>query len=319
MTKLNTTRGIAAVNAVALSLLLVACGDDRDAQARAAEGGIVVAHAAPEPTRESIAEVVDTPAPEPEPRFTNVTYEEAESIFRKGRYDESAEMFGVYVESNPSNAFGQYMLGLSAWKSGDHETAEIALTRAVELEGESVKIRTNLGRVVLERGRPLDALPHLEKAVELEPTSHEVWRVLGNVYGRLGRSDEAIDAYRQALMLNDHDAWTMNNYGLVLIQLGRYEEALLPLSRAVELVPRSATFQNNLGVALERIGELGSAGVAFAAALEADSTYGKAQISLERVQTRLIEIPMDPIDTSIFSQEFVVQMQSWMGEEEHDC
>lgn len=319
MTKLNITRGIAAVNAVALSLLLGACGDDRDAQARAAEGGIVIASATPEPTVEPIVAVADTRDAEPEPRFTNVTYEDAESVFRKGRYDESAEMFAVYVETNPDNAFGHYMLGLSAWKSGDHETAETALTRAVELEGESVKVRTNLGRVLLERGRPLDALPHLEKAVELEPTSHEVWRVLGNVYSRLGRSDEAIDAYRQALMLNDHDAWTMNNYGLVLIQLGRYEEALLPLSRAAELVPRSATFQNNLGVALERIGELGSARVAFAAALEADSTYGKAEVSLERVQLRLIELPMEPIDVSIFSQEFVSQMREWMSEEQHDC
>src|SRR5690606_20650663 len=135
MRKLNTTRGIAAVNAVALSLLLGACGDDRDAQARAAEGGIVIAHAAPEPTRTPTIEAVDSPAPTPEPRFTNVTYEEAESVFRKGRYEESAEMFGVYVETNPSNAFGEYMLGLSAWKSGDHEKAETALTRAVELEG----------------------------------------------------------------------------------------------------------------------------------------------------------------------------------------
>ena len=317
MMKTNAVRGLATAGTVVVVVLLGACSDDRDAQARAAEGGIVVAHAAP--VSAPVVTPVDTPVPEPAPRFANVDYTDAESVFRKGRYGESAEMFAVYVAENPTNAFGHYMHGLSAWKSGDHETAEDALTRAVELNGKTVKIRTNLGRVLLERGRAAEALPHLEKAVELEPTSHEVWRVLGNVYAGMGRSVDAIDAYRQALMLNDHDAWTMNNYGLVLIRIGRYEDALRPLSRAVELVPLSATFQNNLGIALERTGELESARAAFAAAVGADSTYAKAAASLERVEARLLETPMDAVDVSIFARQFVEDMAAWTGEDQHDC
>jgi Flp pilus assembly protein TadD len=249
----------------------------------------------------------------------DVTYGEAESVFRKGRYEESAELFGIFVERSPDHAFGHYMLGLSAWKSGDHERAEAALRRAVELNGESVKIRTNLGRVLLERGVPLEAVPHLEAAVEIEPTSHEVWRVLGNTYAGLRRSDDALAAYRQALMLNDHDAWTMNNYGLLMIQLGRYDEAVRPLARAVELVPLSATFQNNLGVALERIGEIEGARQAYAAALAADSTYARARTSLERVEQRLLDTTMEAPDLGTFAREFVDEMQRWIGESEHDC
>ena len=309
----NAVRGVAMSGT--LAVLLGACSDDRAAQARAAEGGIVVAHAAAAPAPEATPVDTSTPAR----RFTNVVYTDAESIFRRGRYDESAEMFGVYAAENPTNAFGHYMHGLSAWKSGDHETAEAALTRAVELNGETVKMRTNLGRVLLERGRAAEALPHLEKAVELEPTSHEVWRVLGNVYAGMGRSVDAVDSYRQALMLNDHDAWTMNNYGLVLIRIGRYDEALRPLARAVELVPLSATFQNNLGIALERTGELESARAAFAAALVADSAHVKAAASLERVEARLLVTPMDGLDTSIFARQFVDDMAGWTSEAGHDC
>lgn len=282
---------------------------------------MVVATSTPEPSaRTAITPVVSTVTGTPsEPRFTNVTYADAESVFRKGHYGESAEMFGVYVESNPAIASGHYMLGLSAWKSGDHERAEASLRRAADLSGESVKIRTNLGRVLLERGRATDALPHLEKAVELEPLSHEVWRVMGNAYAQLGRSIDAIDAYRQALMLNDHDAWTMNNYGLVLIQLGRYEDALLPLARAVELVPQSATFQNNLGTALERVGELEGARTAFDAAVEADSTHSKAAANLERVERRLADTPMDAPDLAAIARRFVEEMREWIGEDQHDC
>ena len=319
MTKMSAVRGIAAVNAVVLAVVLGACSDDRDAQGRAAAGGVVVAQATPGPSVEPDRTREDTIVPEPTVRVTNVTYADAEAVFRKGRYAESAELFGVYVETHPANAFGHYMLGLSAWKSGDHAGAEEALTRAVELSGETVKIRTNLGRVLLERGRASDALPHLEEAVALDPTAHEVWRVLGNAYAQTARTGDAIESYRQALMLNDHDSWTMNNYGLVLIQLGRYDEALLPLARAAELVPLSATFQNNLGIALERIGELEGARSAFAAALEADSTYGKARTSLERVEARLVDTPMDAPDLSTLAQQFVDEMAGWVSEEEHDC
>ena len=141
MMKTNAVRGLAMAGTVAVVVLLGACSDDRDAQARAAEGGIVVAHAAPVPA--PVVTPADTPVPEPEPasRFTNVVYTDAESVFRKGRYGESAEMFGVYVAENPANAFGHYMHGLSAWKSGDHETAERALRRAIELPVRSKRER----------------------------------------------------------------------------------------------------------------------------------------------------------------------------------
>jgi Flp pilus assembly protein TadD len=321
MMKTSEIRGMTKAGALVLGVLLAACGDDRDAQARAAEGGMVVATATPDPAARTtitpeVGPVVDSAPP---PRFTNVAYADAESVFRKGRYAESAEMFGVYVTENPANAFGHYMHGLSAWKSGDHESAEASLRKAAELNGETVKIRTNLGRVLLERSRAADALPHLEKAVELDPGSNEVWRVMGNVYAQLGRSADAIDAYRQALMLNDHDSWTMNNYGLLLLQLGRYEDALLPLARATELVPRSATFQNNLGAALERIGELGGARAAWAAAVEADSTHARATASLERVESRLVGTSSEAPDVSAYARQFVIEMESWFGEDQHDC
>src|SRR5690606_16692424 len=140
MTNFRGIRGTALVGVIALAPALAACSD-RDAQARAADGeGMVIAHATPEPV--PVTPVADAPAPVPvpEPRYVNVTYEEAESAVRKGRYDESVEMFESYVDSNPTNAFGFYMLGLSAWKTGDHDRAEEALVRAVELNGESVKI-----------------------------------------------------------------------------------------------------------------------------------------------------------------------------------
>ena len=270
-----------ATGALALAALTGACGGE---DARTASGDRSVAVASPvtaEPTR--AIPVVDTqPVPEPSvPR--NVTYADAETVYHARRYSDAAEMFGVYVESHPENGWGHYMLGLSAWKAGTPDRAIASFERVVELDSSNVKARTNLARVLLDENRGADALIHLEAARELAPESGDVRRVLGNALSELGRAEEALVAYRAALVLDPGDAWAMNNYALQLIRLGRFEEALPPLARAIELMPTVAVFQNNLGVALERSGDLAGASAAYAAAVAADSTHGRARASLERV------------------------------------
>ncbi|MGH7544765.1 MAG: hypothetical protein ACREKI_01120, partial [Gemmatimonadota bacterium] len=41
----------------------------------------------------------------------NVTFEEAESLYRERRYGEAVEFFAAYVERVPENVWGHYMLG----------------------------------------------------------------------------------------------------------------------------------------------------------------------------------------------------------------
>jgi predicted Zn-dependent protease len=275
-----------------------------------------VAQAAPATPVESVASETAVQAAPPEMVKTAhraepgvaaaaVTYEEAEASFRSGDYAAATDLFASYVEGRPGNAWGHYMLGLAAWRAGDSGRAEEAMLRASEIDPENVKVRVNLGRILLDGGRAEEALPHLETAVELSSDSDDAWRVMGNIRSELGRNDEALSAYERALAINDKDTWSMNNYGLVLIRLGRYEEALPPLARAVELKPDSPVFQNNLGVALERSGYPGSASKAFAAALEADSTYTRASISLERVKSLLGESHGEEVDLTSLATEFI--------------
>jgi tetratricopeptide (TPR) repeat protein len=307
----------------ALTAGLAACGGDRKPEASGTQKAPAVAQATPAARPEAAPpEMVKTSnvTVPPSDRAVKASYADAEGAFRSGKYGEAAELFASYVEGKPENAFGHYMLGLSAWRSGDRDRAEDALSRAVEIDPENVKAKINLGRVLLEQGRARDALPHLEKAEALSPDGAGLWRVVGNVKAELGRGEEAIDAYRNALVSDEKDTWSMNNYGLLLIQLGRHEEALPALARAVELKPGSAVFQNNLGVALERSGYLGGAAKAFAAALEEDPSYQKATVSLERVKTRLNGSTGEAPDLTSLATSFIEDVKRWQesGTEHHD-
>jgi Tfp pilus assembly protein PilF len=213
-------------------------------------------------------------------------------------------MFDVYVQGKPENAWGHYMLGLSAWKAGELDRARSAFERSLELDAKHVKTLLNLSRVLLEQGKPRDALTHVTTAVQLDSTSGEVHRMLGRVRTELRQPNEAVEAYRVALSLEPTDVWSVNNMGLVLIQQGRFDEALGPLALAVKLDSSVAVFHNNLGIALERTGYVTMAAQAYQKALSVDSTYKKASASLTRVQQRVDDPSLTPVDLAVLAETF---------------
>ena len=310
--------GAALLSVTLLSGLAAACGGGDAEKARVAaavksNGAVVMPKAEPV----SGATLVSNPASgtgsvDPDRTIPeNVTYGDAEKVYALGRYREATDLFGAYVERKPENPWGRYMLGLSAWKSGDVELAESALREAVKLSPNHVKGSLNLARVLLDADKPKDAVEFATRATDIEPTNGEAWRVLGNALSELGEFDGAEQAYREALVVDDSDAWSMNNLGLLRIRHGLYEEALPPLARAVELKPNSALFQNNLGVALERTGHLVEALETYRKAVEADPSHGKAGASVTRLEPIVAKSEPHPIHLSDLAGAFRDQISGW--------
>lgn len=244
---------------------------------------------------------------------TPVTYESAEGVFNHGRYSDATRLFTAYTESHPENPWGYYMLGLSAWRSGESERATEAFDRALQLDPSHRKSLFNSSRVLLEMGQPLDAMERIEKALALEPMSNEGLRLLGRAKYELNDVDGAIEAYHRALSIDEHDVWAMNNLGLIYIEQGRNADALPALARAVELRSNSPVFLNNLGTALERAGYPVAAAKAYEAAIAVDSSYAKASVSLARVTGAGQQPETEPVDLGIFSTRFQADIEAWRG------
>ena len=244
---------------------------------------------------------------------TAVSYESAESAFGAGRYPEAAQLFSAYNATHPENPWGHYMLGMSAWKTGEHEQALNAFDQALQLDPSHRKSLFNSSRVLLESSRPKAALERIEKALAQEPMSNEGLRLLGRARYELGDVDGAIQAYRRALSIDERDVWSMNNMGLIYIQQDRSSEALPPLARAVELRSNAPVFQNNLGTALERSGYPTAAAQAYEAAIAADSTYEKASVGLARVTSGDPKSESSPVDLAALSARFQADIETWRG------
>ena len=214
-----------------------------------------------------------------------VTFEIADSAYREHRYDDATTFFKTYTESRPTNPWGFYMLGLSAWKAGDRVQAESSFVQALSLDSTHVKSHLNLSRVLLESAEPESALVHIDAAMTLDSTSSEPLRLQGRAFEAMGKTDSAIVSYQRAIALDSTDVWAFNNLGALYIRLERFEDAIEPLKTAVERNDKVATFHNNLGMALERTGQFRAAESEYRAALAIEGTYGKAVTNLQRVES----------------------------------
>jgi tetratricopeptide (TPR) repeat protein len=233
-----------------------------------------------------------------------ITYAEAEKAYFDRRYEEAADMFNLYTDEHPTNAWGFYMLGLSEWKAGAPDAAEEAFIYALEIKPDHVKSLINYGRVLLEQDRQDEARSQIELALAANPGSTAATRVLGRIQHNQGLLEEAATSYLTVLRTTEDDAWSLNNLGLIRIQQGRYEEALPALAKAVQIESEVACFQNNLGVALERTGHFNAAGQAYTAALETEGGYEKADISLARVSERTEAEDNMPVDLTVLADSF---------------
>lgn len=302
-----TIRTAALALATAALVATVACGDEVQLK----EVGDVT----PPSTSPVVVGSTDTLVGMGEKPVVQVSLSDGEKAYQERKYGEATELFGVYTDQHPKNPWGHYMLGLSAWKGGDRERAVSAFETSLTLDPTHVKSMLNLGRVLLEMGRPGDALKQIESARAIDTGSADVHRLLGRTYGELRRVEDAVDSYKRAIVIDGEDVWSMNNLGFLLINEGRYEEALLPLARAVELRGDVAVFRNNFGVALERTGHFTLAAESFRKALEADSTYAKASVSLARVELLTEKPETVPVDLGELARRFVEEMEAWTGTE----
>lgn len=294
-----------AITAMAI-LCAAACGGSRGT-ARTADRDA----ASPAPVAGPAPAPVATAAATADP---NVSYATAESAYTAHRYTDAVVMFSSYVARHPQNVWGQYMRGMSAWKAGQPDTARAAFETALAIDPGHAKSLINLSRVLLDQQQPNDALDRINVVLAADSTSSEAWRVLGRVQSSLGHRTDALTAYRAAIALDSADVWSMNNMGLLLIGEGQYADALGPLARAVQLGSGVSVFHNNLGIALERSGHVIAAASAYQDALNADSTYTKARVSLARVTGRQDTPGTEPVDVVVLGTQFAAQISDWRAE-----
>lgn len=130
--------------------------------------------------------------------------------YNEKRFADAVPLFAECLKLDPRNTKAADYLGLSYEALGKNEEALAAYRNAVELDaGGATKIPgpyLDLGTLLVQDGRPVDAIPYLQQAAAIASGDWQVHRELGKAYLQLNRLAEAQVELRKAAALSPDNA-----------------------------------------------------------------------------------------------------------------
>ena len=165
-------------------------------------------------------------------------------------------------------------------RGGQHQEAVAEWKKALEMDGENAKARTNLGIALWSTGASGEAVAQFRRAVEINPAFLEAHNNLGVALTQLGQFDDAIAQFRLVLGADPDFPQARNNLGVALLESGRAGEAIPQLQRLIEANPRSADLHGTLGRALAAERRWDEAIAHFRQAVEIDPRAANSRFNL---------------------------------------
>ena len=128
-------------------------------------------------------------------------------LAKKDRHLEAIDLYKRILKLDDTYASAWLNLGIAYMDTGNHDAAELALTRAVELETEqSIKPKRYLARLLARRGAFDQAIEYLEDVVDADPANAALYTELGRVYRQAGRHEQARLSFKKARLLRKKEA-----------------------------------------------------------------------------------------------------------------
>jgi len=148
---------------------------------------------------------------------------------------------------------------MAHFEAGDFTAAELACRALLVSEPNLVDGHHLLGAVLLQAGRPQDAVEAFMRAADLAPDEPEILGNLAVAYEASGAVQQAANAYRQALSLDPFDPHLNAAFATMSQALGQQEAAADGFRKAVELGEATAENLYGLALAQKMTGQLGDA------------------------------------------------------------
>lgn len=243
-----------------------------------------------------------------------VLLDRAEMAHQAGDAPEAARLYQEALALEPQNPRGLCRFGQLIDQAGHHETALPYLEAATQLAPREVAYRSalgdcrralgdlagaeaefrhalllhaahvpslnNLGLLLTDIGRPLEAIPLLEIAQALRDDLPEIQNNLGMALLATGQIEPAITAYRAALALRPDYPEALNNISLALQRSGDPAGAVAALEQCLALRPGFVGALNNLGALHQSMGNNARAAEYYQAAVELAPTSASLWLNL---------------------------------------
>jgi Flp pilus assembly protein TadD len=176
--------------------------------------------------------------------------------FKSGDYEEATLQFQAFVDNQPDEFQGHYMLAQSLVRLGRRREALLHLRDANKLNPGDLGCQLALGNVYNELGQYSDAVRILQRIdPSLLPPSHQsnLHQMLALAHEQTGDSDLAVDELGKAVRAEPSNPDIHYKYGLAALRVGDTRTALTELAHAKRLDPDNQDTQYAFAQAMVRM------------------------------------------------------------------
>ena len=192
----------------------------------------------------------------------------------------------------PDDAEAHSNLGAVLKNQGRLVEAVASYRRAMEIAPGVAALHSTLGNILASLGQPEEAVASHQRALAIEPNYAEGHNNLGTAQKGLGKLDDAVASYQKALALNPDFAEAHCNLGNALYFLKQHDLAMACCRRALEIKPNLAEAHNNLANILRALRQLNHAEAACRSALAISPRFAEAHCNLGMVLKDLGQIDL---------------------------
>lgn len=146
-----------------------------------------------------------------DPKVPGVRFELAQAILQASPSDAAAQAEGEHqlqlaMKTDGDSAKIECALGQLALRRSDTAAADAHITRALQLNPQSVEAQLGVGRMLMTAGKPEEALKYLRMAVESDPLNSEAHYRLAAVYRKLDMDEAAHKEAHFSKRLNNQES-----------------------------------------------------------------------------------------------------------------
>jgi len=171
------------------------------------------------------------------PRYAQELYNLSKLLELLGQPEQSLKRVEEGLKLSGGDLEGLCLAGRYAGKLGKTQAAADFFNQALARQPGAACAEEGLGGLLLDEGRPRDALVHLEAAARSSPESPLLLNRLGVAHAQLGRHDQAVSLFKRAARLNPTEPQIQNNLGNSEERRGDTRQAMLHYREALRLKP----------------------------------------------------------------------------------
>lgn len=164
------------------------------------------------------------------------------ALLGAGRSKEAIDAYNRQVAIDPFSEYAYRNRALAEWRSGQLTEAEASLQKQLDVTPLNRQALVNLGSLLIERKRPVEAIEPLKKAVSLD--GNDAWSelTLGRAYAAAGKGAEALAAFERTVTIApnpvmwNNAAWFMAEHDLAFDRAFEYAQSATTAAAASTLL-----------------------------------------------------------------------------------